>query len=86
MTTLAFNVHQQMRRDFERNVVISDIPEEEDEDDIPTEAMDVLKRVGCSYAGMQFSSHMLEEFKTTGHEPTAIEAILSFFCIKRRRQ
>ena len=46
--SLAYTIHQQMRKDIQNNIVISGIPEEEDEDELPDKAEEVLEKLDCS--------------------------------------
>lgn len=46
--SLAYTIHQQMKKDIQNNIVISGIPEEDDEDEVPAKAEEVLEKLDCS--------------------------------------
>ena len=53
--SLAFTFHQQMKKDIARNIVISGIKEDEDEDELPTGVHEVLEKLDC--AGGEIVQH-----------------------------
>ncbi len=56
--SLAYTLHLQMKKEIENNIVISGVPEVEDESVIPSVARNVLKKLDCSNCEIRHHSRV----------------------------